>query len=246
MRRALSMPALFVLAATCACDAPSTSSVSSSAAPTTAKPTQSTTPTPPSTSATPVASASSAPSATTQSKDPIAIAFGGDGEPMGEPASIYRNKQPSGAIVLVPPEFLARLSLDGEGFTANRSPTPGVPAAAVSFRVTPKRTPRPDLGETELGAACGSTVLTRPTWSRAVDVSTTARVWKGAGTYGGGNEPRSAYVLMTTVGDLDVVGCGAWSTSITTPPAAELERQIIGILKSPRLGSAPPADVNGL
>jgi hypothetical protein len=180
-----------------------------------------------------------------QAHNPIAEAFSGEPPEDGEPAAIYRAGRPSGVIVLIPGDFRGRLAPLGEGLVTNKGTSQGVATSSLSFRVEPRKPSTTELGPAALTLACNANVLTNPSWEPGVDVVWGAqqgrgRVWKGTGKYGGGNETRLAYVLWTVVGDREVTGCGAWNA--TNP---ELEGRVIAILKSVRLGVAPPADLYG-
>ncbi len=193
------------------------------------------------------ASGSALPTASAASPSGIASLFSAKLWAGLDPTAIYSGKRPSGVIALLPKDFRFRLSLDGEGLTAMKSLDPGVATAHVSFAID-KKTSDP----AELDALCDASWWSAGTWQPAIDVEMEisvsggrARVWKGSGKRPGTQEAREALilsaVLLEKLRSTLVAGCGSWD-----PAHPELAGEVAMVLKSVRLGSAPPNDVNGL
>jgi hypothetical protein len=197
-----------------------------------------------------VAASSPPPSPATSSAgapadNPLVAAFKEDAPPAGTTRSILRDGQPAGVNVVVPKEFEAGSGVYGGGYTTGTAVN-GVQTSAVGFEVQQLTTPDPTvpkLDEARLTQFCYASKVTKLAWEPGVEVKvgpsdTPALVWKGKGTHVGGKGEWGAYVISAVFdGTKRVIGCGAWNTE-----KADLEQQIILVLKSLRTGPAAPTD----
>lgn len=191
----------------------------------------------------PQAPASAAASADAAPGEALGDLFKGDVPTGGTARPLFKSSAPSGVVVMVPKEMGEGSGIYGEGYTTTAEIDHKL-LAHLTFEIDelsgePKL---PKLSETQLKQLCYQSGVDGVSWEPAADATlgpdaTAAFVWRGKGTTASKLEWR-AYAVSTVVAKNKwIKGCGAFD-----PAHHELEKAVVDVLKSVRLGQGAKTD----